>query len=304
MNPNKPSLRVILFQFAALVLLLSGFSPGVFANPNEGRSLVAPYVYVPASIPGIAGPYSTEYWVAATTGSATMVNIKCYNEFATRIGAAGGVSVNLTDGSTNFDTDMYTPVTLGLTTDPGFTPRGWCWFQYVSGDDFAVSVAMGFGNGQGAIFTNNNSRLVSMDTALGSVSGDDSAVPFWVRTGGGESTGGGWETYLLALNPTTTSLTLTVNVYGTAGTLVGSDPLDGVSFNPLGARDIDIYLLGTAGTGTTTRGNADLTSGFSSTRGYAAWILGINYVSLESFMYAVPMDEDDDLRIASLGVAP
>lgn len=283
-----------------------GVSATAFANPNEGRSLVAPYVYVPASAPGIAGPYSTEYWVSATTGFATMVNIKCYNEFATRIGAAGGVTVDLTDGFglNNFDTDTYTPVTLGLTTDPSFTPRGWCWFQNVSGDDFAVSVAMGFGNGQGAIFTNNNSRLVSMDTALASVTDDDANIPYWARTGGGEAGGGGWESYLIALNPTTTSLTLTVNVYDSTGVLVGSNPLDGVSAGPLGARDLDVYLLGTAGGGATTFGNADMTSGTAINRGYAAWVLGINYASLESFMYAVPMDKDDILSIAGLGVAP
>jgi len=302
MKANKSSLRVTLLRLATLVFLLPVFSVSVFANPNEGRSLVAPYVHVLASAPGIAGPYSTDFHVSATTGIATNVNVKCFNEFSARIGLAAGTNIFLNSGT--HDMDIISPVTLGLTTDPAFTARGWCWFEFVSGNDFAVSVAMGFGNGQGNIFTNNNSRLISMDTALASVSEQDANVPYWTRTGGGESTGGGWETYLLALNPTTTSFTLTVNVYNLSGGLVGSDPLDGPSANPLSARDLDIYRLGTAGAGTTTQGNADMGIPFGATRGFAAWVLGINYVSLESFMYAVPMDKDDDININSLSVAP
>jgi len=297
------ALSFTLSVFSVIAILLA---PSLAtANNNEARSLVAPYVHVPASLPGIAGPYSTEYYVAATTGNtSTTVNVKCYNEYQDRIGPAGGSLIELNDGATAFDTDIVNPVNLQLTTDPDFTTRGWCWFERLTGDDFSVGVAMGLGNGQGAILTNNASRAVSMSSASGNVSNQDGSVPIWARTGGGFASKGGWESYLIAINPTTIDFTMTVDVYDTGGNVLGSNPFDGPSASPLLARDLDVYELGTAGGGSATRGNADVSIPYVNTRGFAAWVLGVNYVSLESFLYAVPMDKDDTMLLSTLGFAP
>jgi hypothetical protein len=296
MKINNLAVNTVIGMKRALVevgligLGLLGVSPTALANNNEARHLVVPYVHVSTG----SGPYTTQYYISSATSSSGNVNVKCFNEFSSRIGPAGGTDITIDFG---FDMDRYTLSDLLLPSDPSFTSVGWCYFRVTSGDDVAVGVVMGLGSGATTILSSNSSRLISADTAQSAVTAFDANIPFWTKTGGGEATGGGWETYLIAIDPSNAAVgSLFVDVYGEVGNLLGTQS-DTFYFG----KDLETFKLGAAA-GATTLGNADVH--VSGAPYFVGWILGINYVSLESFMYAVPLDKDDTVLISALSAAP
>ncbi len=204
-------------------------------NNAQGDDLVAPYGHFPSSGGGAPGPWSTVYTVSNTTSTATTVNVKCYNEFAQRVGPAAGTTFTLTAFNMNF----YTPEALLLTTDPLFNGFGWCYFAVTAGDSISVGVGTGMRGiaGNTTIFGSNNSRAIAMDTAQRMVTIDDGSVPFWTKQVS-------WTTYLLSINPTTTSRNLTVNVYD------DNNVFQGALNTTLSPRDMDILVISNVGAAT------------------------------------------------------
>jgi hypothetical protein len=260
----------------ALLILLS--SPGAWANNNQGSDLVAPYGHFAFSGFGAPGPWSTVYLISEVSGVARTVNVKCYNDGAARVGPAAGTTVALAA----FDMDFFTPEALGITTDPAFTGFGWCYFAVGAGDTVFDHAAVGVGTGirgaAGTIFGSNASRAVAMDTAQHMVTTGSGVIPFWTKQGS-------WNSYILALNPTTTSRSLTVNVYNDTGTLQGT----WTGIGALGARDLDFASLPDAVGATASFGNADVDV---SGRGFVGWMAGFNFTSGELFLYAVPLSRN------------
>jgi hypothetical protein len=275
---------------AVLLCLLGGVTP-VAAGPDETTDLAAMYIHLPIGIPGVAtGPYSTVFYVSNTTSASTTVVIKCYNSTFDRVGPAGGTIVSL--GA--FDVDIFNPVSLGLTTSPFFDGVGWCYFARTVGDDFAVAFALGIQGTNPAgpplfhpIFTSNATVAIATGTGQASISDEDGNAPLWVG-------GSNWATFLIAVNPTTTTFgTLVVNVYGTGGNFLGT------ASDTLSPRDLDVYTLSGFGG---TDGTADVGRAASPfVRGYMGWVLGLNLVSLESFLYNLPLDKDDVATAGPLG---
>ncbi len=240
-------------------------------NNAQGDDLVAPYGHFPSSGGGAPGPWSTVYTISNTTSTATAVNVKCYNEFTQRVGPAGGTSFTLTAFNMNF----YTPEALGLTTDPAFNGFGWCYFAVTSGDSISVGVGTGMRGiaGNPTIFGSNSSRAIAMDTAQRMVTIDDGSVPFWTKLAS-------WTSYLLSINPTTTSRSLTVNVYD------DNNVFQGALNTTLSPRDLDILVISSVGAATF--GTADVKI---NGRGFVGWVAGFNPVSVELFLYGVPLYE-------------
>lgn len=267
--------------FAAVLIGvgLMGVVPAAQANAGEAQDLVAPYGHFPLAFGPAPGPYTTHYLISSTSGVASTVNVKCYNDTGSRVGAAGGFSVGLGVG---FDMDVHDPVTLGLTTDPAYSGFGWCYFAVTSGDDVAVTFLVGDSVG-GNLITTNNSRFVASGTAQSQVTDDDANIPYWTREGS-------WDTYIVALNPTASSgHTLTVNIYDSASNFQTSWSGD---FG-LGARDLDLTSV-SALAPAAFFGNADVDIGSgSSDRGFVGWVSGLNFNSGQAFLYNIPLDKDD-----------
>ncbi len=238
-------------------------------NNAQGSDLVAPYAHFVASGGGAAGPWSTTFLVSNMAATSKTVTIKCYNDASVRIGPVAGTSVFL--GAYNWD--FFTPEALGLTTAPAFTGFGWCYFA-TSNNTVAVGVATGIRGvaGDPSIFGNNSSRAIAMDAAQAMVTTAYSNLPFWTKQAN-------WASYLVSLNPTTTSRTLTVNVYD------GAAVLRGTSSPPLSARDMNLLEISTLG-GTATFGGAEV---LIDGRGFVGWVAGFNSASQELFFYGVPL---------------
>ncbi len=262
----------------ALLLLLS--APSAWANNNQGSDLVAPYGHFAYAGGGAPGPWSTVYLISEVKGVARTVIVKCYNDGAVRVGPAAGTTVSLSA----FDMDFFTPESLGITTDPAFTGFGWCYFAVGAGDTVfdhaAVSVGTGIRGiaGNTTLFGSDNSHGMAMDTAQHMVTTNSGVIPFWTKQGS-------WNSYILALNPTTTSRSLTVNVYNDSGGLQGT----WTGIVGLGARDLDFASLPDAVGATALFGNADVSV---SGRGFVGWMAGFNPVSNETFLYAVPLSRN------------
>ncbi|OGI42382.1 MAG: hypothetical protein A2150_04645 [Candidatus Muproteobacteria bacterium RBG_16_64_11] len=257
---------------------LLSVSPPVQANAGEATNLVAPYGHFPLAFGPAAGPYTTHYLISSTSGTPSTVNVKCYNDSFGRVGPAGGVDVDLGVGH---DMDVFDPVSLLLTTSPSFTGFGWCYFAVTAGDDVAVTFLLGVSQ-SGNLITTNDSRLVTSGTAQSQVTDDDANIPYWTREGS-------WDTYFVALNPTTTAQTLTVDIYNSTSTYQTTWLGDG----GLSGRDLDIIPV-SALAPAAFFGNADVNVGAgSSNRGFVGWISGVNLNSGQAFMYNVPLDKDD-----------
>lgn len=240
-------------------------------NNAQGDDLVATYAHFPFSGGGAPGPWSTVYTVSNTTSTATTVNVKCFNEFTQRVGPAAGTSFTLTAFNMNF----YTPEALGLTTDPAFNGFGWCYFAVTAGDSISVGVGTGVRGiaGNPTIFGSNNSRAIAMDTAQRMVTIDDASVPFWTKQAS-------WTSYLVSVNPTTTSRALTVNVYDDTGTFQGA------LNTTLSPRDLDMLVISSVGPALFGAADVKING-----RGFVGWVAGLNSASLELFLYGVPLYE-------------
>ncbi|MDH5202640.1 MAG: hypothetical protein OEW69_05220, partial [Nitrospirota bacterium] len=225
--------------------------------------------------PGTPGPFDTHYLVSNATSSTTTANMKCYNMVSQRIGPAGGLNISIPA----YDMDVVGPSAYAL--EPNFTDYGWCYFARTVGDDIAVTFIAGLSN-NGNLITSNSALALVADTAQSQVSQDDANLPYWTREGS-------WTTYLLALNPTAVSRNFTMNVYNSAGALQSTTSVT------LGARDLDVYTVGTPGG----FGNADITNAGTFGKGFVGWVAGVNYTTLQAFIYAVPLDKDDIYRLAS-----
>jgi hypothetical protein len=275
--------KAVLF-FIAVILFTLIAVPMVWAGPNEARELVAPYGHFPAAVGSATGPFTTHYLVSSTTATGATVNMKCYNDGALRVGPAGGLNIIL--GA--FDMDAFWLSTVsGVTTDPNFTGYGWCYFAVTSGDDVAVTFIAGLSVGNNLI-TTNNSLLLMADTAQSYVTTNDANIPYWTKEGS-------WNTYLLPINPTTTSRTITMNVYNPSGVLLGTWTGTG----PFAGRDLDFISIPDA-VGATGYGNADISV---NGRGFVGWVAGVNYTSFQGYIYPVPLDKDD-VSILSSGDRP
>lgn len=266
--------RMVLF-FIAVILFTLIAVPMVWAGPNEARDLVAPYAHFAVSVPPATGPFTTHYLISSTTSAGATVNVKCYSDLAgTRVGPAAGTNVSLGP----FDMDVYTPITLGLTTDPAYTGYGWCYFAVTSGDDVAVAFIAGLSVGNNLI-TTNDSKILMSDTAQSMTTLQDANIPYWTKEGS-------WNTHLLALNPTATGQTFTMNVYNASGVLQGTFSII------LSARDLDFLSIPDA-VGATGYGNADIGISGPLGHGFVGWVAGVNYASFQGFIYPVPLDKDD-----------
>lgn len=277
MNPNKPSLRTILFRLTALVFLLPAFSPLALANEgapknnSESRDLVAPYGYFPMALGPAPGPYTTHYLISNADPTAATVNVKCYNDGAVRVGPAAGVNISLPA----HNMAVQDPVSLGLTTHPSFTGFGWCYFAETAGlSEVAVTFLVGVSVG-GNLITTNNSRVIASGSAQNMVTSADANVPYWTREGS-------WNTYIVALNPTTTSRTFSLFAYNTGGTLQAT-------WSPgLAGRDMDLGSMIAIGPAAVF-GHADIDV---SGRGFVGWVSGLNFSSGQAFLYSIALDKD------------
>lgn len=280
MKTSKPNFhhQTLSVLGAVLIFLCSGTvawgteSTDVQVQPQnnaQGADLVAPYAHFAASGGGAAGPWSTTFLVSNMAATSKTVTIKCYNDASVQIGPVAGTPVFL--GA--YGWDYFTPEVLGLTTAPAFTGFGWCYFA-TSNNTVAVGVATGIRGvaGDPSIFGNNSSRAIAMDAAQAMVTTAFSNLPFWTKQAN-------WASYLVSINPTTTSRTLTVNVYD------GAAVLRGTSSPPLSARDMNLLEISTLG-GTATFGGAEV---LINGRGFVGWVAGFNSASLELFFYGVPL---------------
>ncbi len=263
----------------ALIVLLS--CPQAWANNNEARDLVAPYGHFPLATGAATGPFTTHYLISSTTGSGATVNVKCFNDTIQRVGPVGGTTVTLGP----FEMEVWDPVSLNLTPDVNFTGFGWCYFAATVGDDIAVAFIAGISVG-GNLITTNNSLAIMADTAQSQVTdgcggGDcDANIPYWTKEGS-------WNTYLLAISPTTTGTNATMDVYNPAGVLLGTFTFPGTP--DLQPRDLDFQSIPDS-VGTAGFGHADISA---ADRGFVGWVAGLNFVSFQAFMYPVPLDKDD-----------
>ena len=267
--------RMVLFFMPVILLMLLIAVPMVWAGPNEAGDLVAPYAHFAVSVPPATGPFTTHYLVSSTTSSGATVNMKCYNDTFNRVGPAAGTTINL--GPFDMDAIWLSGVS-GLTTDPSFTGYGWCYFAVTSGDDVAVTFIAGLSVGNNLIATN-DSKILMSDTAQSMTTLQDANIPYWTKEGS-------WNTHLLALNPTTTARTFTMNVYNASGALQGTFPII------LSARDLDFLSIPDA-VGATGYGNADIGISGPLGHGFVGWVAGVNYASFQGFIYPVPLDKDD-----------
>ncbi len=270
-----------LFGLALAVVLLP-LSPA-WASGNEATDLVAPYGHFDMAAGTASGPLTTHYLISNTTSSVSPVKIKCYNDQIERVGPAAGTTITLNA----FEMEVWSPISLGLTSDAEYTGLGFCYFAStaVFADDIAVSFLVGISEGNNLI-TTNDAVAITADTAQSNVSDDDANIPYWTEEGS-------WDTYVLLVSPKATGADLDMDVYNTAGTLMGTWSAPG--FPGLAPRDLDMASLSgeipaTAGG----YGHADLdASSAPAGFGYMGWVIGLNNTSLQAFMYPIPLDTDD-----------
>lgn len=250
---------------------LLGITPFALANGGRAMDLVAPYAYFAWAVPPATGPFTTHYLITAKSAAIT-VNVKCYSDSAgTRVGPAAGTTFNINPNATAW----ADPGSLGLTTDPFFTGFGWCYFAGIFPDDyFSVDLVAGISVG-GNLITTNNSRAIMSGTAQHMVTTGPATIPYWTKEGS-------WDTYFLALNPTTASRTLVTNAYTSSGALIGTWT------TTLGSRDMDYGTIAAlvGAPGYTSWGNADISV---SGRGFVGWTAGINFTSFQAFISSVPL---------------
>lgn len=264
--------------------MLSPLSPA-WANGNEATDLVAPYGHLDMAAGSATGPLTTHYLISNTVGTTSTVNVKCFNDTLDRVGLAAGTTITLTA----YEMEVWSPVTLGLTSDPFDTGLGFCYFAVTdaSPDDIAVSFLVGISENNNLI-TSNDAVAITADTAQSHVTDDDANIPYWTEEGS-------WDTYVLLVSPKTGSADVDLDVYDAAGNLLGT--WTGVATPGLEPRDLDMAsIVGEVPAAAGGYGHADVglhtgppPAGF----GYMGWVIGLNNTSLQAFMYPMPLDRDD-----------
>lgn len=292
--------RVVRRTLSALVLaaVLLPLSPA-WANSNEATDLVAPYGHFDMAAGSAPGPLTTHYLLSNTDsgdlffppGSAT-VNVKCFNDTIQRVGPAAGTTITLSP----FEMEAWSPISLGLTSDPLYTGLGFCYFAVTSGSDIAVSFLVGVSDGNNLI-TSNNAVAIMSDTAQGQVTespdlfdGSDANIPYWTEEGS-------WQTFILALDPTAAGTNMDIDVYTSGGDLLGtwSGPAGGSP--DLAPRDLDFTRIADAIPAAAGGfGHADVQT---PDRGFMGWIVGMNFTSFQAFMYQIPLRDSDVSPLAA-----
>lgn len=267
----------------ALLAVLFPHSPA-WANNNEAEDLAAPYGYMPIVVGDTPGPLTTHYLISNGDTSAATVKVTCYNDVIQRVGPAAGTTITLTA----FGMEVWSPVTLGLTTDLNFTGLGFCYFAVTAGGpEIAVAFLVGISDNENLITTNKSLAMMS-DTAQGQVGGSDANIPYWTNEGS-------WETFILPINPTGVGTDLTLNVYTPGGAVLGTWNSPGTP--DLEPRDLDFASIsGVVPAAAGLYGIADIDTTDSK---FMGWMLGWNSWSLQAFMYPVPLDSDSTTSLDS-----
>lgn len=270
--------------------MLSPLSPA-WAGGNEAQDLVAPYGHFDMAAGSASGPLTTHYLISNTVGTTSTVNVKCFNDTLDRVGPAAGTTITLTA----YEMEVWSPLSLGLTSDGLYTGLGFCYFAQTDafGDDIAVSFLVGISEGNNLI-TSDDAVAITADTAQNEVTADDANIPYWTEEGS-------WDTYVLLVSPKTGSADVDLDVYNTSGTLLGT--WTAVATPGLEPRDLDMAsIVGEVPAAAGNYGHADLglhspppPAGF----GYMGWVIGLNNTSLQAFMYPMPLDIDDTSPLSS-----
>jgi hypothetical protein len=269
--------------FAVVLLPLSS----AWAGGNEATDVVAPYGHFDMAAGTASGPLTTHYLISNTTSSvSSLVNIKCFNDQSQRVGPQAGTTITLDP----FAMEVWSPISLGLTDDPLNTGLGFCYFASTGGSpgDIAVSFLVGVSELNNLI-TTNDSVWIMADTAQSNVSDDGANIPYWTQQGA-------WDTFVLVVGPTALGADIDMNVYDKDGNLMGRWGAPPDTGSPgLAPRDLDMTSIAAAVPAAAGGfGHADLDAGSAPVDfGYMGWIVGVNNVSLQAFMYPIPLDADD-----------
>jgi hypothetical protein len=255
------------------------------AGPNETTDLVAMYAHIAVGVGGATGPFTTVFYLSNGLPETVVVNVKCFNEIGQRVGPGAGDNVILIA----FESEVRTPVTLGLTTDPNFTGLGFCYFAG-NGEDFAVTFALGIQGDDAAgpvhpLLASRASLAIGASPAQAMVSNDDALAPLWLA--------GDWATFMIIVVPTgIIQEGFTVDTYTRTGGFVASDT------RTLVARSVALYNV-SANVGVERHGMVNISKSVLA-RGYMGWVYAVNGVSFQALLYDIAMDKDD---VSALGAA-
>ena len=195
-----------------LGMVVAGPSPASAANMYYQQALLL--VHLPL---GNGQTFTTNYTFAATEGSNTTVNVKCFNDALQRIGPAVGVNVQLNNTG---QIAQHTPTSLLVTTDPLFSGTGWCWANNTSANvnDFNAQITIGATTDltPGGILNSATSTLIGTDSGLAEIATALGGIPYF-------TTNGGTVNFLVIVNPLTTTIPLTLQLFDATGTKQGAD---------------------------------------------------------------------------------
>ena len=157
--------------------------------------------------------FTTNYVITASGGTAT-VNIKCFSNTLQRIGPAAGVNVSLPAAG---QVAQQTPILLGVVGDLFFGGGvGWCWANNtLSGNlydtQFTVGITTDLSPG-GILNSGTPTFFVGTGLTQMGIGGD---IPFFTTAGA--------QNFAFLLNPTSTSVALTLQLFNTSGIQQGSN---------------------------------------------------------------------------------
>lgn len=157
--------------------------------------------------------FTTNYVITASGGAAT-VNVKCVNNTFQRMGPAAGVNVLLPAAG---QVAQLTPTLLGVVGDPLFgSGVGWCWANNtLSGSvydtQFTVGVTTDLSPG-GILNSGTPTFFVGTGITQMGIGGD---IPFFTTAGA--------QNFAFLLNPTSSPVALTLQLFNTSGIQQGSN---------------------------------------------------------------------------------
>jgi hypothetical protein len=209
-------------QAMTMVVLFLGvvvFGPAPASAATEDNQQVVLLQHI--SLGG--GSVFTSNYVFTSTGGATTVNVKCFNDSGNRIGPLAGVNIAFSAAN---QVSQQTPATLGVTADPLFTGTGWCWLNgtpttanYNIQETHGVASDLtpgGILNAAGSTFVVHSPGAVEVDNnpATANLGG----VPLWTTAGGAQH-------FLVLLNPLKVASTVFVRLFDTNGIAQGTSDL-------------------------------------------------------------------------------
>ena len=225
---------------------------------------------------------------AANEGPVT-INIKCFNDQFQRVGPPAGVNVGLSAAG---QVAFHTPTTLGVTTDPLFTlsGAGWCWASNAGvGDDYNTQTTVGVTSDltPGGILNSASSTFVATNSGLGETSSNKAGLPYFTTIGGAQS-------FLVIVNPVSTSRTITFELFDASGNPQGA----GINRTLQGRGLISLAIPGAFGLATPpTSGSVRITSS-TGTQGYLGWYLQV-YPNGKAIFNSVGIDGDNRAQLPS-----